>query len=111
MQETQEKFIDLGADDNGSGYGDMAAKQERFNRDINKVPFKFATKMFDLPAASSGNAEIDEDLISAVQAMDAEMAKDLDHFAELISGKVSQAPVGPELIVEMVWDRQRGAFA
>ena len=65
MTEVQEKFIDLGVEGNGSAYGDMAAKQEKFSKDLNKMPFKFQTKMFDLPP---GDAKNDAEPLTSVPA-------------------------------------------
>jgi hypothetical protein len=31
---------------------ELAARQEKFNQDVNKIPFKFNCKMFDLPQGS-----------------------------------------------------------
>ena len=51
VNEVSEKFIDLGLEDHESDYGagEVQAKQERFEREFNKIPFNFA---WDIVVAS-----------------------------------------------------------
>ena len=51
VNEVSEKFIDLGLEDHESDYGagEVQAKQERFEREFNKIPFNFEAFSLQLP--------------------------------------------------------------
>lgn len=50
VNETQEKFIDLGVEDNNWNYGEIAQKQELFTSYMNtQATFAFDQDTFDLP--------------------------------------------------------------
>ena len=83
VHEISDRFIDLGLEDHESNFGanELQAKQERFERECQRLPFTFDAHTLQLPAAA-GN----EDAI--LEESDAGLAKHADelghHIADII---------------------------
>jgi hypothetical protein len=63
VRDISERFIDLGLEDHESDFAadQLHAKQERFERELNRIPFNFEATSLQLPHAtlhdSSSNTE------------------------------------------------------
>lgn len=59
VHDISDRFIDLGLDDHESDFGanELQAKQERFEREFQRMPFNFEAHSLQLPAAAPGNED------------------------------------------------------
>jgi len=103
--EIRDKFIDLAVEDDNSGYGqDMEAKQEKFDRELSKLPFEFDTKFLELPSGTDGNEQhlnMDADNLEQVSTLDETLGKDLDKIYDIMNSKAGLEDVG--IIVQHRW--------
>lgn len=77
-----------------------------------QATFAFDSDTFDLPKGTNEDeppaAAIPDTVIEQLNAADESLGAELDRIHEIMSGKGKQ---GSNLIVELQWDKQKGAFA
>ena len=110
VDEMQEKFIDLCVDDNHSAYGnEMPQRQERFRAHLEKLNFRFYTDFLDVPQIPN-DADVQQDQIQEIKAIDTAMGQDLDEIFELINGRAKDQFSASQVIINHQWDDANKRF-
>ena len=112
VEDLNEKFIDLCVDDNSQEQYMKGPQQvQQFRQALERLNFKFDTKLLDLPEAMTNDTEIIEgDMQESLCAADAEMGQDLDALFSLLNGETKEQFTKEKFIVEHQWNDQTASF-
>ena len=104
--------MDLGVEDDHADYGnDMNMLQERFKKELEKIPFEFKTKLLDMPNDSEvKDLELDEQSLKQLESTMDTMGKDIDQIFDVLNDQQMINPGNKAVVIEHKWNVQAQQF-
>jgi hypothetical protein len=86
VNDISDKFLDLGLDEgnNGSDYGNLMQKQEKFSKEFERLNFQFDSHSLHLPKGKADNEEIMEEEDRTIDEMHTTLGSEIDRIHDLI---------------------------